>query len=464
VELSDVPALGDFGGAWTTDGSIFFVAMSGGVWKVADSGGAAEQVTRLDRAAGETSHSHPQLVADGRVLIFTVATGWGWDEKRIEAQSLLTGERHVLVQGGARGVYLQPGFLVYHRSDKEELLAVPIDLDRLEPTGESVRLGEHVYSGGQEPQFAISEEGTLVYRSGGQGGIERRLITRDLDRDSVTPLPLGARAFMDSRLSPDGRRAALQILDATVGIWIYDLARGTLDPLTTRKSSSMFPVWATDGRRIAYTSIRNGLWGVYSMSVDGTGEEQELVPGAEGRQPLPGAWTPDGRQLLLQVMDANGSDLWTLDLETGKQERLFAEPSWECCFALSPDGRWLAYTSSTTGGFEVHLQAYPALGRRWQISRNGGGDPRWSPDGRRLYYFNGAKVMAVDLGTGSIPDPAPPRVLFEHGFVQTNEREWDLSPDGKRLLLLERSDEERPATQLHVVVGWLDELKRRFEP
>jgi Tol biopolymer transport system component len=109
----------------------------------------------------------------------------------------------------------------------------------------------------------------------------------------------------------------------------------------------------------------------------------------------------------------------------------------------------------------VYVQAFPQLGERWQISKDGGLDPRWSRDGNELFYFNGSKFMSVDVRTQLKFDPRPPRLLFDYGFEEGDAGEYDVSPDGKRFLMLQRTDAERPATRINVVINWMEELKQR---
>jgi len=456
-------------GSWGPDDTIYFAGWSN-IKKVSASGGMPEIATVLDRAKGEEAHSAPQMLPNGAAILFTVRTGWGWDEFQIQSQSLETGERHVLVQGGRSARYVASGHLVYYRGSNAELMAVPFDLKQLAVTGQPVASGKFVRSfNGFSELYDVSSSGSLVYLAGDPQWEDRRLVWVDRNK-SVEPLAAPPRPYMDVRVSPDGRYAALQIRGSSVQIWIYDFAKSTLQPVPSA-GTSIFPVWTPDSSRVVYTGIRKGLWTVMSRAMDGSGTEQELIPGTESVFPLPGAWTPDAKTLLLQIMDSGirkdsgGSDLFRFSENgDGKPEPVFRDPAWDCCFNLSHDGRWLAYTSTRSGKFEIYVEPYPPTGARWHVSKDGGLDPRWSRDGRELFYFNGSKFMAVETGGGSKFEPKPPRLLFDYEFEEANNNEYDISPDGKRFLMLQRTDAERPATQINVVVNWMEELKRLVVP
>jgi len=332
-------------GTWAPDGLIYFENFTT-IQKVSETGGNPEPVTRLDLSRKEFRHGFPDVTPDGKWLLLTVYTGWGWDEMQIEALSLATGARHVVARGGEKARFVAPGYVVYHRGAKDELFAIPVDHRSLRPTGAAVPLGEHVRAQNFTPIYDVSASGTLAYVAGDPRGAERRLVWKDRTGQQREELAVPPRPYMDARLSPDGRTAVLQIRESNTELWLHSLSRPGLVPFT-RGGTSIFPVWSHDGRRIAFTGIRNGLWGIYAKSVDGTDQETELLAGSEGRRVLPGAWTSDGR-LVIQIMEAQGptSDLWLLDPGSGKLVTLADLPSsWEFGPSLSPNNQWLAFGS-----------------------------------------------------------------------------------------------------------------------
>ncbi len=293
--LSDAPGPGGAGGSWGPDNSIYFSRPGfSGVWKVSASGGIPTEVTRLDRSQGEISHRWPQLLPGGNAVLFTVWTGPGFDEHRIEVQSLQTGERRVLVRGGTTGRYVASGHLLYARADA--LMAVRMDLDRLEAvSGSPVLLNEQVRVGGEGAHYAVSDSGQLVYVPGNVRRYERQLVWVDRN-GGVEAVPLPARDYSTVALSPDGRQAAVQIEEGTAGIWIYDFSRATLTRLTSGTSSSQLPAWTADGRRVVYRGTRLGFRNLFWKPADAATEEERLTTEDDANQ-TPGSWSQDGKWL-----------------------------------------------------------------------------------------------------------------------------------------------------------------------
>ena len=256
--LCDAPGRSGMGGSWGPDNSIYFAPGGGsGLWKVSASGGIPTEVTRLDRSHGEVSHRWPQVLPGGKAVLFTVWTGPGFDEHRIDVQSLQTGERRVLVRGGTTGRYVASGHLVYARADA--LMAVRMDLDRLEAVSDApVLLSEQVRVGGEGAHYAVSDSGQLVYVPGNVRRYERQLVWVNRN-GGAEAVPLPARDYSTVALSPDGRQAAVQIEEGTAGLWIYDFPRATLTRLTSGTSSSQLPAWTPDGRRVVYRGTRLGF-------------------------------------------------------------------------------------------------------------------------------------------------------------------------------------------------------------
>jgi serine/threonine-protein kinase len=453
------------GGSWGPDNSIYFATPGfSGVWKVSASGGMPTEVTRLDRSQGEISHRWPQLLPGGNAVLFTVWTGPGFDEHRIEVQSLQTGERRVLVRGGTTGRYVASGHLVYARADA--LMAVRMDLDRLEAvSGSPVLLNEQVRVGGEGAHYAVSDSGQLVYVPGNVRRYERQLVwvNRNGDAEAV---PLPARDYSTVALSPDGSQAAVQIEDGTAAIWIYDFARKTLTRLTSGTSSSQLPVWTSDGRRVVYRGTRLGSRNLFWKPADAATEEERLTT-EEDRNHTPGSWSRDGKWLAFTsgagATGATGFDIWTLSLEDNRKPQIFTKtPSNERDPKFSPDGRWLAYASNESGPEQIYVQPFLGPRRKWQISTDGGSAPRWSRSGRELFYRIGDKMMAVDITSGPGFVAGSPRLLFEVPLVSYGDSfiSYDVAPDG-RFLGIRDVNPDPPTNQINVVLNWFEELKRR---
>jgi eukaryotic-like serine/threonine-protein kinase len=458
--LCDAPGRVGMGASWGADNNIYFTPSGiSGLWKVSASGGTPTEVTRLDRSHGEVSHRWPQVLPGGKAVLFTVWTGPGFDEQRIEVQSLQTGERRVLVRGGTAGRYVASGHLVYARADA--LMAVRMDLDRLEAVSDTpVLLTEQVRVGGEGATYAVSDSGQLVYAPGNIRRYERELVWVDR-KGGAEAVPLQARNYSTVALSPDGRQAAVQIAEGAEAIWIYDFDRTTLTRLTTGTSSSQLPVWTPDGSRVVYRGTRLGVRKLFWKPADAATEEEPL-PSEDDSVMTPGSWSHDGKWLAFTANGPSGGDLWALSLEDRKLQSLLQTPSDERSPQFSPDGRWLAYVSNESGRDDVYVKPFPGPPRKWPISTEGGSQPRWSRGGRELFYRSGDKMMVVDIT--SLPSfvAGSPRLLFEFPFATygDNLMSYGVAPDGQRFLGIRNVHPEPPANQINIVLNWFEELKR----
>jgi len=448
------------GGCWAKDGTIYFAPTgTTGLQKVSASGGTPEPATEPDRAAGEISHRWPYLTPDGKTLLYTVWTGPGIDEHAVVKLTLSSGERSVLVRGADDATYVEPGFLVYGRLDK--LLVVPWKPDQngvgsaapltLPETPRQENEGASAY--------AVSGSGTLVYVRGGPHRMDRRIVWVDRTGHEEA-LPLPTRDYEAVVLSPDGTQAAVQIMDGTTGLWLYDFARGTLTPFEVSPShSSQAPVWSPDGKTIFYRGTRNGQRNLYAKAADGTSPEVRLST-KEGVIQTPMSITPDGRILFFAEIGAGAeSQAWALRLDGDRGARPILEPATSNP-RISPDGRWLAFQSLRSGRAEVFVAPFPGPGPSRQVSVGGGSTSLWSRDGRELFYTGPRGFMAVDIGGGAVPTVGTPRVLHEdHYRVSLNANTGhDVSADGKRFLRIRQVNLEGPLNHVEVVIGWAGQL------
>jgi serine/threonine protein kinase len=422
------------GASWGADGTIVYApsAITGkaGLARVSDEGGEPTVVTTPDVAKGEYNHRYPQILPGGRAVLFTSLSGFGWDESRVEAVRLDTGERRLLVRGGHTGRYVPGGHLLYYRAGA--IYAVRFDPDRLEVYGESpVAIADDALgnSGIVGAPLAISDKGSVAYvpAPAGRRQLERRLMWTDR-QGRLEPLGAPVRNYSDRPVvSPDGRRVAVVIVSGTAELWVYDLARASLTPLTSDRSSSADPVWTPDSRRLAYRNNQTGSWSLYQRTVDGSEPEEPLTTGQVNETPW--SWSPNGRVLAFERWSsATGRDIYTLSLDGDRKPRPFlASPAREGAPQFSPDGRWVAYVSDESGGFQVYVAPYPGPGRRWQISMDGGDAPQWNPKGGELFYENGPQTMVVNVKTGTTFNAGKPRVLYVGPLGR-------VAPDGQRFL------------------------------
>ena len=238
-----------------------------------------------------------------------------------------------------------------------------------------------------------------------------------------------------------------------------DLDRGTRVRLTSKATNSN-PVWTPDGENIVFGSNRARNWQLYSNSIRGT-DEPELVAGGE-HVLAPHSMSLHGNIAVSENNPDTGFDIWTVQL--GEEPQPFVvSPFSETQPQISPDGRFLAYVSNESGRPDVYIQPYPVTGDRWPISTEGGTEPLWSPDGTELFYRHGHTVLAVEITAASSFEPGIPRPLFDGNYLfprgQNNPREYDVSPDGKRFLMVRREPGSTP-TRINLVFNWLEELER----
>jgi Tol biopolymer transport system component len=458
--LCDAPGRVGMGGSWGPDNSIYFSPGGiSGLWRASASGGVPTEVTRLDRNHGEISHRWPQVLPGGKAVLFTVWTGPGFDEHRIDVQSLQTGERRVLVRGGTTGRYVASGHLVYARADA--LMAVRMNLDRLEAARDApVLLSEQVRVGGEGANYAVSDSGQLVYVPGNVRRYERQLVWMNR-KGGAEAVPLPARDYSTVALSPDGLQAAIQIEEGAAGLWIYDFPRATLTRLTSGTDSSQLPAWTPDGKRVVYRGTRLGVRNLFWKPADAATEEERLTTDAENA--TPGSWSRDGKRLAFTAQTGDtGADIWTLSLEDNRKVQVFLNtPADERGPQFSPDGRWLAYVSNESGRDDIYVQPFQGPRRKWHISTEGGSQPRWARSGRELYYRSGDKMMAVDITNGPSFVAGSPRVLFEAPFATygNNLMSYDVAPDGQRFLGIRDINPDPPSNQINVVLNWTEELK-----
>jgi hypothetical protein len=294
-------------------------------------------------------------------------------------------------------------------------------------------------------------------------GVQLGTVARD-----GTGLRLSPRQIQNwPRLSPDGRRMALQLIDPARGnpdIWVEDLEDGSLVRVTTATGSDILPVWAPDGKRLAYGSGSPNERRLSIAAADGTGVLQEIpCPGASCE---PTDWAPDGRHLIVNTRAATSGasrDVWSVPLGVGDSaEAILSEPFAEYDARLSPDGQWLAYVSDETGRAEVSVRAMSGRPQRLVVSNDGGSQPVWRRDGHELLYVDregrlrGRSVGRPSRAELTLAAALSLRVpLIGSGHWGT---QYDLSPDGQHVHFIDHTPEPRPS-DINVAIGWRALLK-----
>ncbi len=457
------------GADWGHDGFIYYSpANFSGIWRVPEGGGAATPVTQLDTVAGEISHRWPRLVGGSSTLLFSAWTGPGDDEHTVATQELGASTHHILVRGGDAPSYAaRPGLLLYVARGR--LLTVPWRPGQAElGTAVPVASAERPFTeiGNEGPgNYVLSSDGTLAFVGGGDSLSLNRVVW--IDRaGTVTPLPLGNRIFENVVISPDGSRAALQIREGTIRIWIYDFARGTLTPLNTGPGSSQAPLWTPDGTRVIYRGTRSGTRNLYWIPVDGSGVEERLTT-APGLVQSPTSISADGRMLLFNQTgekEEGGAGIWWMRLDGDRTpSRLFPPGISGSDGQLSPDGRWVAYQANVASRPEVFVAPVAGGGERRLVSTDGGTEPLWSRNGRELFFQARDRLMGVTVVPGPTFTAGPPRPLHEGRYLitVTSNTSYAITPDGTRFLRIQPLTQQPAITRLELVLNWYAELARR---
>jgi eukaryotic-like serine/threonine-protein kinase len=446
-------------GVWAEDGTILMsrAVIDGRRWtglaRVPAAGGVPQALTTVERAQDERAHLMPELLPDGRTLLFTVVTG---RDLHIDALSIDGGGRRRVMANASHPVY-RDGYLFYHRREKRTVEAVAFDPARLQVWGVPTTVASNVMHDEEgRATYALSREGTLVYsdRSIEASYSAARVVW--IDRAGrTTPLLAEPAAWEQPRLSPDGARLLVRkVASPNCDLWMYDFQRGTLTRLTTDWDSHD-PTWSPDGREATYSCNRRGpAYGIESLSVD-EGGGRTFTSGAEDRTSP--SWAGNGRHLAFSLASATGgSDVWTHEI--GKEPIPFAAtPFDEERPAFSPDGRWIAYESDESGRREIYVRPYPGPGGKVQVSSSGGAGALWSRDGREIFFQREGWLMAARIVGRSPFRVLAARALFEGDFGSSlpRNRNYDEGPDG-RFVLVQRPP--TPRQELHVVLNWLDLL------
>ena len=457
------------GGTWNRDGVILFVPSTGErVYRVADSGGTASPVTRIDESGGEVGHTWPFFLPDGRHFLFVSYAARAprlEDASSVFLASLDSNERRLLFHARSNVAYVpmspaaSHGHLLFWQSGA--LLARPFDAKRLRLTGEAFPVAEQVRFVGASGTaiFSASETGVLAYQSSPHGELSQLLW---FDRSGKELESVGPAAdYFHPRLSHDGRRIAVAIIDpqtANSDIWVYDLGRRVSTRLTFGPGVNIFPVWSPDDERIVFDSNRKGFHNLYQRAVSGTGQDELLLSSATHK--FPTDWSAvTGLIAFFTTLPA--ADIWTLSVADRKATPFLATPFQEGSPQFSPDGRWLAYGSTESGTPEVFVQTFPASGGKWQISTAGGFYPRWRRDGKELYYVApDGELMAVEVAPGSGFAAGKPKPLFRTRIkVFDIGFQYDVSPDGSRFLI-NTLDENAATSSITVVQNWTAELRK----
>jgi serine/threonine protein kinase len=465
-----------FGISWTADDEILAGQGPKGIIRISAKGGRAQTIITVQ--ANEVAHG-PQMLPDGDTVLFTLAEGAvrQWDKAQIVAQSLKSGERKVLLEGGHDARYLPTGYLIYTVANT--LMVAPFDVKRPAITGSSVPVVEGVASSANTgtTQFSVSSNGSLIYVPSTNKTSQSTLALVDRD-GKAKPLALPPGGYAHPRISPSGRQIAFHTVDAKTGqpderadqanIWIYDLDGKISMRQLTFVGNNLFPIWSPDGERVLFQSDREGDLGLFMQRADGTGQAERVTkPDSEFYSHVPDSWHRDGDTFLFTKGKGSDASVWTYSLRD-KKETLFADaPLWQQDSSFSRDGHWVTYMTEEKGR-NVVVEPFPKTGAKFQI-KDSATHPVWSPDGKELFFMSNmtnGQLFAVGIRTQPSFAFGNPVALPIQDFVQSGGswRNYDIMPDGKQFILVLPSTNTPQVSrsgEIQVVLNWLDELKPR---
>jgi len=465
VALADV--VSNRGGTWSKNEYIVYSASTTeGLSLIPEAGGTAKKITKIDSTKNERTHRWPSFLPDGKHVLFTVGTNSSpdyYENATIDVADIDTGERKTILKGASTARYINSGHLLFSRSGV--LYIVPFDVDKLEVKGEPVPVVEGVYSETTTgiTNYIVSDNGTLAYIPGAIEGEGRKIVKIDM-KGEVTTLDSVAHPYLEPRLSPDNKKIALVIRDGeNYDIWIFDILRKTLSRLTFG-GLNRTPQWSPDGKNIAYMKkTKDGKYGIYIKPYDGNRDEVNIYSGGDTRLYID-YWTRDGADLIIDILSSSGdSDLIVIPLKGDKKLWKYLDSKKDESEAnISPDGKWLAYLTSESGSYQIYVRSFPDKIGKWQISTDVGEqeEPRWSPDGKTLYYRKGAQIVSVPVSTSTTFSTGIPKVMFS-GFPAMNVDSgisYDITSDGKYFITTSPV-KGNTFKNISIVLNWTDELK-----
>ena len=504
-----------FGGAWNREDRIIFGSTTGLLMVSADGGTPKALTTPGD---GEIGHFWPRFLPDGRHFLYLAQSGQAADravysgslDSPLDAKDrakILAAESNAAYTPSTKG---DSGYLVFHRDGA--VFAQPFNARTMAVSGEETRVASDVMAGTNgQTAFDVSGNGVLIYfvsTLGGTAGGQETWLWRLqwVDRGAAEVETVGPYGiYRGLEVSPNGTRVAVHRHDPAGGdIWVMEPAPQAPRRITFEaKNDNSSPIWSPSGAKIVFTSQRGGKWGLYLTRSDGSGAEELLLESELRIAPM--SWSPDGKHLVYWVQDPKtAGDLWVLSMDGDKKsdkkpEVFLATPADETHAQVSPDGKWIAYTSNLTGRKEVWVRPFPSGLGQWQISpdaSNFGGDwPRWNwsaKDSKEVFYhsitssiaglyaqpdgFHGPIFSVAIKATADAIEVASPQEVIRTMTVRLPHQGGDyhtfgVSPDGKRFLVMQRvitADAavgailtELPAPGLTVAMNWISGLKKK---
>ncbi len=453
-------------GVWLDDGTIICVpSFASPLFRLPAGGGTGTAVTVIDTAAGERTHRWPGTFPGGEWVYFTVGNRRNpgdYEESEIATVSLKTGERRTLIQGASMARYAAPGHMLYSKGGV--LMSAPVDPDDPKLLGAGVPVLDKIAG---EPtsgavHFAASDNGTLAFVTAREGEYDMRLAWVDRT-GKVDVLAAPPRRYTAPRVSADGKQVYVTVGPAfgRGDIWRYDVERETLTR-TTFDDHSVIGVWMPDQKHLLYQH-EESKFQLVMASTEGDPNERVLY-----QRDLPvyvSSVTPDGKWILMSDWGSPGSDIFMVSAEKGGEPiPVVTDPFGQFGAMVSPDGQWVAYTSSETGVYEVHVRPFNRPGKRYQVSSGGGLHAMWAPSSKEICYMSGSSMMSVSIDAkGDVVQVGRPVKLFDLPTIarlQVDYRDFDMTSDGTRFITTYVANPELARRRIDVLLNANQLLER----
>ena len=448
------------GGSWGRDGTILFTPRwRDPIFRVAATGGKPVAVTKIDRSRNETTHRWPSLLPDGKHFLYfvgshTAETTSG--DNAIYIGSLDGAEPRLLLRARSNVTYAG-GHLLFLRDQK--LVAQRFDPDSFELKGDPVPIASGVrYEKGFFSAVFAASDTMLVFQAGG-AETKARLSWTNRKGETIGKFA-EPEVFWDVAIAPDGKTAAICVGDPC-DIWLYDLTRGIRNRFTFDPWQEQAPVWSADSKALLYWSDREIQVDIFRKAL---GSSETLLLGDKNFNEKPLDWSRDGRFVIYSKQAAaggGGQDLWIYPTDPpAKPYPYLVSPFIKPAARLSPDGRLIAYVSNESGRNELYLGTFPTPSDQVILSANGGLAPRWSGDGRELFFVTpGGEIVSVPVISSAPLAVGTPTSLFRAPISFSPDPYYDVTSDGQRFLINEREDvQEEPVT---LIANWTSLLAQK---
>jgi Tol biopolymer transport system component len=450
---------------WLPDNTIISCIYGEGLISVPASGGEYRKITSADFEKGEWFHVYPNYIHEINTLLYSVYDGAG-GTMYIKSLNLKSNEEKIILRNAEYPVFVPPGHLLFIKNS--HLMAARFDPARLSVKEPEVLLIEDIAY--DNPVINASREGTLVYVKDQMSRYE--LVWVDLEGNTETIITED-QMMLGPRISPDGKKIAFWKIGGTNShVYVHDLNRQSTEQLTNT-GGNYWPVWSPDGSHIAFPTFRGRDFAdMYWKPVDKSGPAESMLnlgPEEEVQELIfqPQSWSADQRYLLfVNSMATNGNwDILKMDMENDRKVTDFIVTDYnERNPKISPDNKWVIYQSMETGQYEIYITGFPEPGARRQISTDGGYDPLWSPDMKKIIYRKGDQVMSVDITTEPTLTIGKAESLFSGNYQELTilGNNFDIHPNGKRLVMVRGGEIDTTMNHINVIKNFPEEIQSKF--